>query len=504
MGNLSQAAKRQRAKALANSYGIKVADTPVCEGHIDPLTFVTEAIFDRPSQSLWHGPRGGGKSYLRAFCTHVDSLQYDSHHTKILGGSEAQSKQIFEAIKRLGSVRFEEEDIEPDVLATRAVYSTGSEVSFIPASAKSVRGPHIPSLCLDEVDEIEPDVREAAVGMCMDVSGVSASLTMTSTWHRVAGPMAELIEKGKSGAFPVHTFCVFETLERCPDSRSGERLENCPQCPLMKWCHADRDRRPDKLPKAKRSNGHYTIASLIQKVNALSERVLESDFFCTRPKASEVWFTTFDENVHVSYAAEYNPNYPVHLSIDPGVETGAVWFQLIPDSKCGTKVSVFADYYGLDLGAEKSGLEIREQSTSLCGIGMVGGFRVSMDTAGNSKTALGPTVRGEYERIGLRGRNGLEVWPQRGKKDGLTFIEALLRSADGTVSFQVHPRCKRLVRAFQSYVRAVRDNQLMDYAKDPQHPHEDLIDPLAGALKLEYPEGRTPPPRLRQIHGSLI
>ena len=38
-------------------------------------------------------------------------------------------------------------------------------------------------------------------------------------------------------------------------------------------------------------------------------------------------------------------------------------------------------------------------------------------------------------------------------------------------------------------------DQWMDYAEDPQHPHEDLIDPLAGGLKLEFPEGRTPPRR---------
>ncbi len=34
----------------------------------------------------------------------------------------------------------------------------------------------------------------------------------------------------------------------------------------------------------------------------------------------------------------------------------------------------------------------------------------------------------------------------------------------------------------------------MDYAEDPQHPHEDLIDPVAGGLKLEFPQGRTPQP----------
>ena len=66
-------------------------------------------------------------------------------------------------------------------------------------------------------------------------------------------------------------------------------------------------------------------------------------------------------------------------------------------------------------------------------------------------------------------------------------------SADGSVNLTIHPRCRRLITAFQCYARARRSGQWMDYAEDPQHPHEDLIDPLAGGLKVEFPEGRTPP-----------
>ena len=54
----------------------------------------------------------------------------------------------------------------------------------------------------------------------------------------------------------------------------------------------------------------------------------------------------------------------------------------------------------------------------------------------------------------------------------------------------IHPRCRRLILAMQCYARARRANQWMDYAEDPQHPHEDLIDPLCDALKLEFPESR--------------
>ena len=215
----------------------------------------------------------------------------------------------------------------------------------------------------------------------------------------------------------------------------------------MRWCHSDRDSDPAGRPKAKRSSGHYTIDSLIQKAKAVSQRVFESDYLCLRPRAAGVWFTIFDEAQHVRPAAEYDPHCPVHLAIDPGVHTGAVWFQVRPriDGQ-GHRINVFADYFAEGLSAETNAQEIREKTRELCGIGM-GRQRVSMDPAGNARTAVGPTVRGEYERAGVMGKNGLESWPAGKKADGLALIEALLQSADRTVNLTIHPRCRHLITA---------------------------------------------------------
>jgi hypothetical protein len=90
------------------------------------------------------------------------------------------------------------------------------------------------------------------------------------------------------------------------------------------------------------------------------------------------------------------------------------------------------------------------------------------------------------------------------KVDGLNLVEALLKSADNTINLTIHPRCRRLILAMQSYARAKRASQWMDYAEDPQHSHEDMIDALSGALKLEFPEGRAPAPNLRSVHASRL
>jgi hypothetical protein len=498
-----------RLTKLAEAYKVHIADTPVCQGHSAPSEFVESWVHDRPSLSLVHGPRGGGKSYLSAFATHVDSIRYDGHDTKILGGSEAQSQQIYSGLKdfRVCDALGGYEPIHTFNTA-HATYTTGSEVSYIAASSRSVRGPHVPTLRLDEVDEMESEIREASIGMCMQLGGVPPSISMTSTWHKLSGPMSELVERGAAGEFPMFTFCAFEVLERCPEERSGTHLENCPACPLMKWCHSDIGNHPSRVPKAKRSNGHYTIDSLIQKTKAVGLRVFESDYLCLRPKAAAVWFTAFDETVHVTPKAAYDPRRPYHVSIDCGVHTGAVWFQIDKDHTGRPRsVNVFAEYFDIDSGPEANARALIKKSETLCGVGRQSA-RVSCDAASKQRTAGGRIVYGEYERAGLRGRNGLETWPMGTgyrKADGLLIIETLLRSAGGTVGITIHPDCKGLIRAFQSYKRKIVRNQLMDEPEDPQHPHEEYVDSLAGGLKTELPDGRAPEPQFKQVRaGQLI
>jgi hypothetical protein len=468
---------RDRVRRLARFWGVHAAGRPVCRGHHAPLDFLASWCLDRPALSLVHGPRGGGKSFLRAFATHLDSLRQDGHATRILGGSLAQSRQIYEALREFDRVRPEAKIFAPRGLTEhRATYCTGSDVAILAASPTSVRGPHVPTLCLDEVDEIAPDIREAAFGMCMARGGSPASVAMTSTWHRLGGPMEGLLERGRSGEFPVWTFCAFEVLESCPEDRSGPNLERCPECPLMRWCHDDKHMHGG-LPKAKRSAGHYAIDSLIQKVRGVSLRVFESDYLCLGPKADGLWFKGFDLARHVSESAEFDPSHPAYLAVDPGVWTGAVFFQVrrLPDST--RLVTVFADLLVEDAPAREVAETLNRLAESRC-LGRLAG-RYS-DPAGGARNPIGETVLDVYRRHGLP----LDPWDRANPpvSDSLALVEDHLNPADGVPRLLVHPRCAPTIRAFLSYRRARRQGQWLDRPEDPQHPHEDLIDALRGGL----------------------
>ena len=490
--------------------GIRLANRPVCPEHATPWAAFRELYFREPSQALVVGPRGGGKSFMAALRTHRRSRENPNHKTRILGGSLAQSAQIRDALEiavRDGRGPWGWSDAESiaQAMVTRIEYRNGAEIEILAASSKSVRGPHVPDLDLDEIDEMDPEIHEAAVGMAMDSARLGfrpdgtwgdtgtrlkSTILMTSTWHRPDGPVGTQLEKAavlnarRPGAFPVYRFCSFDVLEKCPTELSGERLEKCPVCPLVEWCHDVRDGGP---PKAKRGNGHYSIRSLIQKAEAVSRRAFAADYLCRGPKVAGLYFPEFvpDEggpNVPATgrhgNPAEYNPLLPVTASVDPGYHTGGVLFQMSGGfGQFGSqiRVNVFADYYREGRQAEAAARDIVELSRTRCNGRLDEKF---MDPAAKANTmVVGPTALAEYERGGLK---GIRLWPAGpgSAAQGLTLLEGLIRSATGRVSLIIHPRCKHLIKALTNYRRDKKGTTWLDHPKDPQHPHEDLVDAL--------------------------
>lgn len=493
--------------------GIDVARRPVCRGHHAPFDALSHLWLSEPGEVLWLGSRGGGKSFLSGIHAHLRSRFLRGHGTRVLGGSEAQSRQVYNA---LGAIALDgrgplgsDRDSIGHLGVKAARYRNGSEIAILAASPLSVRGPHVPDLKLDEVDEIDADLRESAYGMAMHrPGGAKSTILMTSTWHNVGGPMTSLIERaeasrpGDPAGLPLFRFCLFEALERCPSSRSGPWVggdagyERCPECPLKAHCHADRDDAGGVLPKAKRSGGHYAIDSAIQKVVGVGSRAFAADYLCSGPRPDGLYFPDFDAALNVAESAVYDPSLPLHLAIDSGVFTGAVFFQPATRHRTGLpptpEIRVIAESLTEGLGAEDAALGLVSiLRTRFRGLA----HTVSTDPAGDARNAVGPKVVGLYERAGLRSADGsIKRWPSYpgSVRDGLALVESFVKAGDGSRSLVVHPSCRRTIQAFQNYRRAKRSGQWQDYPEDPQHPHEDLLDALRGGLMVAFPRGRTP------------
>ncbi len=295
--------------------------------------------------------------------------------------------------------------------------------------------------------------------------------------------------------------CAFEVLETCPEERSGPKVgegyENCPNCKLARYCL---DVPEGVEPKAKRSDGHYPIESLIQKLDMTGTRVFEADYLCMPSTGDAAWFPRFQVETHVSPEAEFVPGHKVHLAVDTGVFTGAVLFQVV--EKQGENgpyqvVHVFADLLTEGHPAEANARAIR----SLAGLRCEGIWHHAFtDPAGKSRNAIGPTVLAEYARSSVI----LDPWPLAKVADSLALLESFIAPSFGPPQLLVHPRCDDLIRAFQCYRRAKKFGQWTDKPEDPQHPHEDLIDALRGGLRAMYPEGRIPPTNLTRVSARSV
>jgi hypothetical protein len=214
-----------------------------------------------------------------------------------------------------------------------------------------------------------------------------------------------------------------------------------------------------------------------------------------------VWFVNFNPVRHVTTEAELNPGLPVRIAIDAGTSrhTGAVYFQVRELRQYRHRVTVFGDYYASDLFSEQNALAIKAKAVELCG-GRAD--MVRLDPAASARTGVGPAAFGEYQRA--FGARITGFWPVHPVLDGLDQLELLLGSDSREPDLLVHPRCVRLIEAFNSYVRAQRNGEWLSWPLDPQHPHEEMIDSLRGGVRDALPEGRKPQHEFRRVPASAV
>ena len=211
-------------------------------------------------------------------------------------------------------------------------------------------------------------------------------------------------------------------------------------------------------------------------------------------------FPTFAEARHVRETAGYIPGLAVGLAIDCGLSrhVGALFFQVREQAGPGTVrrvLTVFGDYYAVDKTSYDNALAIKERANAFCGGRL---DRVFLDPASTARSGVGPAARGEFARV--LGERITDCWPVHRVLEGLDHIEILLGAPPRAPDLLIHPRCLFLIESLRTYRRAESRGEVLDMPADPQHPAEEAVDALRGAIRAICPEGRTLPNRFQQIH----
>jgi len=195
-------------------WGYEIPRKAVCEGHVAPFTAFADAYFARYPVTLWKASRGfGGKSTMMGVLTLTESVSLGAQVT-VLGGSASQSQRVHEVTHEMWDApRAPVKLLKDDPTQFKTKLQNGAWIVALMASQKSVRGPHPQRLRLDEVDEMELEIFEAAQGQPMDARGLMSQTVISSTHQYPNGTMTTLLKRAKEKGWPINEWCWRESLE---------------------------------------------------------------------------------------------------------------------------------------------------------------------------------------------------------------------------------------------------------------------------------------------------
>jgi hypothetical protein len=212
-------------------WGVVIPRNNVCPDHIAPFEVFADAYFNRgQSITLWHGSRGlSGKSFMLSILGLTKAFLLGTD-VNLLGGSLAQSTNIHEHMR----MAMENSNAPKYMIETESQtlikLSNGARIRPLTASQKTVRGPHPPFLLLDEIDEMDINILDAALGQPMPQRNylgdvVPPYTVLCSTWQNPEGTFTDVRRRFEERGLPIKTWCYRESANPIDGWLSQETIE---------------------------------------------------------------------------------------------------------------------------------------------------------------------------------------------------------------------------------------------------------------------------------------
>lgn len=200
--------------ALVGTFGLRYPRQAVCPGHQAPFQALADAYFARyPVLVIWASRGFGGKSTLLAGLSLMELLA--GADVVLLGGSSHQSRRVHEVCRLAWQFRAGEVEAPTTYVGRITQYHTetvaGNWMRALTASTTSVRGPHPNRLRLDEVDEMDLELLDAALGQPIESRGIPSQTVLSSTLQYAEGTFREVLRRAEAKGWPVYRWCYRET-----------------------------------------------------------------------------------------------------------------------------------------------------------------------------------------------------------------------------------------------------------------------------------------------------
>lgn len=206
-------------------WGVTIPRHKVCENHVAPFTAFADAYFARNSLNpelgvksiaLWHGSRGlSGKSFMLSILGLTEAFLLGTK-INLLGGSLSQSQTIHEHMREALYSKHSPRYLIEHEGTSMIRLSNGAKIKPLTASQRTVRGPHPSRILLDEIDEMEMSILDAALGQPMHQVSYTGEMiepftVMCSTWQNPDGTFTEIMKRAEEKGIPVYQWCFLDT-----------------------------------------------------------------------------------------------------------------------------------------------------------------------------------------------------------------------------------------------------------------------------------------------------
>lgn len=254
--------------------------------HKSPLDAIWGAYSEQDAFSIWYAMRGSGKTFDLSLLGWLETVFKKSCWSTVLGGSLEQSTKAVSYTSDLWELptvkQLRNKLLVNNQVAGRGFKTThGGRFQALAASSKSVRGPHPQKLRLDECDEMEPKIYEAALGQPKQRDGILDNVIISSTLHNPFGLMSEIIDNREELRAAFYPWCIYEVLD---------------------------------------PRGFWTLEEFERKLCQLTIAMIDAEYKLKRPKIGD---TIFDfESVDRAYQRGKNEHFQAKVFTEAGIDWG--------------------------------------------------------------------------------------------------------------------------------------------------------------------------------------
>lgn len=225
--------------------GVEIPRKACCADHVAPFDAFAAGYFAAEPVVVWKGSRGfAGKSLLLATLSMTEQITLGAG-VNLLGGSGEQAERVHDYMSgedKNTQGMFWDASLAPrwmlrtDPTKRLTRLNNGGYVKALMASQASVRGPHPQRLRLDEIDEMEEDIFDAAMGQTMEGgTGITPQTVCSSTHQYPDGMMTEVLRRAEEQDWPVYEWCYRETLEPHGWLKTSEVARKKREVPQKMW-----------------------------------------------------------------------------------------------------------------------------------------------------------------------------------------------------------------------------------------------------------------------------